>query len=223
MTSLVTTEKLFAEIIAEAKNPRQKESLERMRRACDYLAENDVEITPRRMMIYCQDRGWSGPKEQSIRNSGVLTRYFKARKNAQALIPRGKRELTEPQITNESVRAYVQLLKDELEQANSARQRILAGLRTIPGVPVDDLIRVGFGGTPAPPSTRNQSSAPMSPALREALARLLDAGALADCGLQLHKERLRQSITGNVLLEKHHVLALRELGQGSSGEQEKLS
>ena len=62
---------------------------------------------------------------------------------------------------------------------------------------------------PVPPAARDTAQLPL--AVREALGRLFEHEHLANCGLQLHKDRLRQAVTGNVLLEKHHVVALRSL------------
>ncbi|TCK96776.1 gamma-mobile-trio protein GmtX [Paraburkholderia sp. BL9I2N2] len=218
MNKLATIDTVYSELVAMSSNPRQRESLERIKRACDYLEEQGLQISPSAIERYCLDRDWSGPKAQSIRNSKeTLHRYVELRQSGQKLAARGDRVTSEPLIADETIRAYVQLLKEERDQAIAARNRIEAGLRSIPGIPVDDLIRVGFGGTAALPTNADEP-ARLSSAAREALNKLFEPNHLANCGLQLHKERVRQVVTGNVLLEKHHIIALRSLSAGTSDE-----
>jgi hypothetical protein len=211
MSRPATIDNLYAELISASTNPRQLESLERIKKACDYLEEQGVRITPTAIEHYCVDREWRGPKAQSIRNSKILRHYVEVRQSTQEVITPSGGKRAEPLIADETVRAYVRSLKEERDQAIAARTRIEAGLRLIPGVPVDELIRVGFGGATLPTSKDARSSGMLSATAKDALEKLFDANTLANCGLQLHKERIRQAITGNVLLEKHHVEALREL------------
>ncbi|MFM0508518.1 hypothetical protein [Paraburkholderia sp. RL17-373-BIF-A] len=210
MSKAVVVDNLYADLVSAATNPRQLESLDRIKKACDYLENQSVQVTPKAIEHYCVDRQWAGPKAQSIRNSPVLRHYVDVRRSAQDVTSSGGTKRAEPLIADETVRAYVRLLQEERDQALAARARIEAGLRLIPGVPVDELIRVGFGG-----GTLSSSKSPYSTALpaaaKVALEKLFDTNILANCGLQLHKDRIRQAITGNVLLEKHHVTALREL------------
>jgi hypothetical protein len=114
-----------------------------------------------------------------------------------------------PLIPDQTVRAYVQLLEEERDQAIAARRRIEAGLRSIPGIPVDDLIRMGFGGSAISSTPANNIT--MSPVTKEAISMLFNDDHLNDCGLKLDRDRLRHTVTGNVLLEKRHVIALRLL------------
>lgn len=211
MSQVAVVEDIYEGLLEISTNSRQRESLERIKKACDYLEEQRSEISPSSVARYCIDRGWPGPKAQSIRNSeDVLWRYIRARSSRQQLAPKKNRAAEKPKIADESIRAYVAMLQDERDEAVAARRRIETGLRSIPGVPVDDLIRVGFGGKAAEP-VKLAVNFQLPHVAREALMRLMDANALSDAGLQLHKDRLRQASTGNVLLEKAHVLALREL------------
>lgn len=211
MNQVATVDTVYAELTAASPNARQRESLERIKKACDYLEEQGLKISPSAIERYCIDRDWEGPKAQSIRNSKlVLHRYVQLRQSGQTLSVRRDKATAEPLIADETLRAYVQLLKEERDQAIAARQRIEAGLRSIPGIPVDDLIRVGFGGKPSLPNATKEN-APLPVAAREALEMLFKTDHLSNCGLQMHKDRLRQALTGNVLLEKHHVVALRNL------------
>jgi hypothetical protein len=205
---------LYADLVSAATNPRQLESLQRIKKACDYLEEQSVRVSPKAIEHYCVDREWQGPKAQSIRNSPVLRHYVEVRQSAQDVTTSGGIKRAEPLIADETVRAYVRVLQEERDQALAARARIEAGLRMIPGVPVDDLIRVGFGGGTLP-SSKSPDSAALPVAAKDALEKLFDTNILANCGLQLHKDRIRQAITGNVLLEKQHVAALRELAAPS--------
>jgi hypothetical protein len=195
----------YTEIFAEASNPRQRVSLERIKIACDYLETNGLKLSPKAIERYCVDRAWEGPKAQSIRNSkDILHKYLKLRQAAQSWAQTEKRRPTSPLIADQSIRSYVQLLTEERNQAVAARLRIEAGLRKIPGIRVDDLIR-GDSNTPL------QSNKPSAlPAGFLNVARtLLDERNLLQCSLELYKGRVRCLITKNVLLEKSHVDTLR--------------
>lgn len=217
MNQIATVDTVFAELMKASSNPRQRESLERIKKACDYLEEQGLKVSPSAIEEYCLDREWKGPKAQSIRNSKVLRHYVEVRQSGQKVSVSRSTASAEPLIADETIRAYVRLLREERDQAVAARNRIEAGLRTIPGIPVDDLIRVGFGGKPAGTTGANEA-AQLPSAVKEALNLLFEPNHLANCGLQLHKERVRQAVTGNVLLEKHHVVALRALAIGTTGD-----
>lgn len=202
--------KAYHELMQNSTNPRQQESLERIRKACDYLEDQGLKINAGAVERYCIDHEWDGPKGQSIRNSTVLKKLLELRQSYQVL--RSDRKAKKPKllIPDETLRAYVAMLEEERDQAIADRKRIMEGLRSIPGIPVDDFIRVGFGAEPTSTSTP-KAKPEISPALREAVFRLLSAEFLSNCGLSLDRERLRQKITNNILLEKHHVTALRML------------
>jgi hypothetical protein len=205
-----TLDTTYDDLLTRATNPRQRASLERIKAACDYLDANGLKISPTAVEKYCIDRTWDGPKAQSIRNSrDVLQHYVNLRHSGQKLKPGHSAAATaEPTIEDESLRAYVQLLKQERDQAVSERARIVAGLRTVPGIPVDELIRGKLEQAPhlpAPTATR------INPAALAALRNLMDDGRLASCGLEVYKDRIRHAATRNVLLEKADVDALRSM------------
>jgi hypothetical protein len=212
MTSPQSIEKAFEEFMEYSSNPRQQESLRRLHKACDYLQQQNIRITPSETERYCLDHDWAGPKAQSIRNSPVLRRYLALRQSGQVINLNKKKPGAKPLIVDETLRAYVHLLTEERDQAIAERIRVQRGLRSIPGIPVDDLIRQGFG---APESTKQRdTTAPLSPNAKEALGLLFDEQRLADCGLKLHRDRIIHGLTGNILLERKHVEAIRALGQG---------
>lgn len=202
----------YDELLAAAGNPRQRASLERIKAACDYLDANGLKISPATIEAYCADRDWDGPKAQSIRNSKhVLMRYVELRRSGQTVHTQVKKTGNgEPHISDESLRAYVQLLKQERDQAVAETSRIKAGLRSVPGIRVDDLLRAKLAGAPAPqlPAPASEKLA-LLPTQVAAIRALLDPARLAACGLELHKDRVRQQTTKNVLLEKGDVVALR--------------
>jgi hypothetical protein len=213
MVSPDTLQQAYQELLSASSNTRQRESLERINKACDFLEEQGLRITPSAVERYCVERDWGGPKAQSIRNSQALSKYLKLRESKQTVNLDRRAKKSHPLIPDQTLRAYVQLLQEERDQAKAARSRIEAGLRTLPGVPIDDLIRLGFGGQPL---LRNeQSTAKLNSVAIEAIQLLLTETRLGECGLQLYKDRLRQSLTGNILLEKKHVEALRKLVDGS--------
>lgn len=200
-----TLDSAYTAALEQAANPRQRQSLERIKAACDYLDTNGLKISPATVERYCFEREWDGPKAQSIRNSkDMLMRYLQLRQSGQRWDKPRKGTAAEPEIADESLRAYVQLLKEERDQALAERSRIEAGLRKLPGLRVDDLIR---GGTVAA-STTPIAEVGQSAALVDALRNLFDDIKLQACGLELAKGRLRQISTKNVLLEKGQVAAI---------------
>lgn len=210
MNTNETLEVLFLRLLEEAPNPRQQESLERIKKAADYLDSQRMRISPSSIERYCVDREWGGPKAQSIRNSKTLTHYVKSRSAGQRLEVSKKSEIKRPVITDETVRAYIQLIEDERDQAIASRRRIEKGLRSLPGISLDELLRAGFGETTAiTDSTLAPFKIPKQ--AKEAICILFDEDALESVGLQLYKDRIRQNVTLNVLLQKQHMVALRSL------------
>jgi hypothetical protein len=143
----------------------------------------------------------------------VLLRYLTLRKSGQVIRPNKKASRPIPLIADETVRAYVNLLTEERDQAIADKNRIVKGLSSIPGIQIDELIRQGFG---APPSKLTQDELRLSPLALEALGRLFNEQLLSNCGLELHRDRLIHKLTRNELLEKRHVEAIRSLGQSKS-------
>jgi hypothetical protein len=90
--------------------------------------------------------------------------------------------------------------------AVETRHRIEAALRTIPGVSLDEIVRIGFASMP-----NKQVETPRHPNndLRFAMSNLLDEAHLASCGLQLYRDRVRAITSKSVLLEKSQVEAIR--------------
>lgn len=217
MTTTESLDALFERLLEESPNPRQKDSLTKVKKAADYLEAQRMKISAGSIERYCIDHEWAGPKAQSIRNSKLLIHYVKSRAAGQRLEVRGKNTIRKPLIPDETLRAYVQLLEDERDQAIASRRRIERGLRNLPGIPVDEIIRSGFG-------QQNSVEEKILTAFRlpnttkEALNILFDEDALDSVGLQFHKDRVRHKVTFNVLLQKHHVTALRELLQSSGKE-----
>lgn len=208
MNTSDTVLRAYEQIASLINNPRQRESLDRIKAACDYLEKQKVKLTPAAIERYCLDRDWDGPKAQSIRNSkDVLLKYLKLRVSHQVLLePRQRNERGAPVIVDETLRAYVQLLEEERDQAVASNARIEKGLRSIPGLRVDELL---LGKVAQDPVGCHHLGAP--PQLSEAVSRLLDPHLLSKVGLELFKGRIRGLLTKEVLLEKDHVSALRAL------------
>lgn len=199
---------LYIRRIEQTTNKRLLESFERVRAACDFLESSRAAITPTSVGRYCAER-WGGPKSQSIRNAGdTLFAYLKARAAEQVLPAASRNSAYEPPIQDETVRAYIALLKAERDEAVRAKNRIINGLRTIPGVPVDELIRDGHI---AKQSTARENRKSLPPQLRAAIENLLNPDVLALVGLELYRLRLRNAMTNRVLLEKQHIEALMDL------------
>lgn len=212
-----TIQKNYEELYYSCTNERQRVSLERIHKACNFLQEQGIAISPVRIERYCIDHGWGGPKAQSIRNSLFLTGYVKFRASGQVLHTRPQALKAPPPIPDETLRAYVHLLEEERNQAIAERLRILKGLRSIPGVPIDDFIRLGFGGTSSYSSVP-RSGSNLTRDAKAAILNLFNPQHLLDCGLKLERDRVRHTLTGNVLLEKSHVLALKALVQDAFDE-----
>jgi hypothetical protein len=204
----------YAGLIETSTSPRLKASLERVKAACDFFDSVTAEITPTRVGKFCEDR-WGGPKMQSIRNAhDTLFKYLNARRAEQILKPTARKESARPVIRDETVRAYVEIIETERDEAVKAKNRIIAGLRTIPGIPVDDFIARGHKGLVEPEENNPASAADaatLSIAAKEAIARLFDAEALNKVGLELFRQRLRNKMTKEILLDKKMVDALLPL------------
>ena len=199
---------LFESMIADADNPRLKTSLERVKEACDFLEQSRAEITPTTVGRYCDSR-WSGPKAQSIRNArGTLLRYVETRRGLQSMPATQRRSGDEPLIYDETVKAYVSTLRAERDEAIRTKNRIIAALRKVPGIPIDELIGNGFKAV-APVATPMPVTLPA--AAVTALRKLFEVERLARVGLELHRNRMRNTITGDILLDKPDVEALRLL------------
>ncbi|UKD09952.1 MULTISPECIES: hypothetical protein [Burkholderia] len=200
-------------LLEQASNPRQRATLERIKAACDYLDANKMKISPTTVERYCVDRDWDGPKAQSIRNSkDVLMRYLQVRQSGQQFRERPKHS-AEPEIADESLRAYVQLLKEERDQAIADRTRIQAGLRKIPGISVDELIRGTLSSQCGDTAPVSAQAVPLE--LTKVISVLFDEERLRACGLELVKGRLRQTTTKNVLLEKAELDVLEKALQAT--------
>ncbi len=205
MSKVDEAEDLFSALKDDISNPRLLESLDRVKAACDFLASTGVAVTPTTVGNYCSDR-WKGPKAQSIRNAkDTLYAYLQLRRAGQVLPVSGRKASHEPLIQDETVRAYVALVKAERDEAVRQKARIVAGLRTIPGLPIDDLIASGFK-----PIARKAEHG-VSDEARGALARLFAVDNLASVGLELYRNRLRHVTTKKVLLEKPDVEVLQAL------------
>ncbi len=202
-----TSEGQLEEFLQLSSNPRQHESLRRIHKACDYLQSQEIRITPSSVERYCIDHDWEGPKAQSIRNSRVLIQYLKLRISGQVI--RGNKKVSSPKplIADETLRAYVHLLEEERDQAIAARIRVEKGASSITGIPVDDLIRLGFGGMAMEHDDRPPE--PLPALVKDALNRMFDEKILSDCGLKLHRDRIVNTLTGNSLWDLKHVAAVR--------------
>lgn len=199
---------LYARLIEEATNTRLRESLERVKAACDFLESTRAAITPTSVGKYCADR-WGGPKSQSVRNAEkTLFAYLKARSAEQVLPPASRAATYEPAIQDETIRAFVALLKAERDEAIRAKNRIVTGLRSIPGVPIDELIRDGHIDRSGQSTQFGTKPKSLPKEARTAIETLLNPDSLAAVGLELYRERLRNSITNHVLLDKPQVEAL---------------
>ncbi|MNC09062.1 hypothetical protein D3C76_745860 [compost metagenome] len=207
MKSAENIQAIFDQCMAESTNLRQRRSLMTIHKACEYLANENVEITPGSVERYCIEHDLKGPKAQSIRNSPVLKRYLDLRKSGQVIKANTSASRPTPLIPDETLRAYVNLLIEERDQARADKARIVKGLRSIPGIPVDDLIRIGFDGVASTPSEPVR----LSPILTEALTRLFDDHILSDCGLTMRQNRLVSALTRNVLFAKEHLDAIQKL------------
>lgn len=206
MTYQEQKDALYENLLAGATNSRLRDSLEKVKEACDFLEQSHAAITVTSVGRYCNSK-WDGPKSQSIRNAThTLLRYVQTRK-AQQPLPKAQRNTNnEPLIQDETVRAYVTILKAERDEAIRMKNRIIGGLRKVPGIPVDELIATGFSG---PAKYDHKETLGPSPMMISALAKLLDAERLQRMGMELYRDRVRHGITGEVFLERREVEAIR--------------
>ncbi|MHC6052216.1 hypothetical protein ACYT84_10710 [Ralstonia solanacearum] len=207
--SIPVSAALYARLIEEATNKRLRESLERIKEACDFLESARAAMTPTSVGKYCIDR-WGGPRSQSIRNADkTLFAYVKARSSEQVLpVASHNAHSFEPAIQDETIRAYVALIKAERDEAVRAKNRIVAGLRSIPGVPIDEWIRDRHMSDVGRLTRDEVKPASLPPQARVAIETLLDRHSLQAVGLELYRQRLRSVATNQVLLDKSQVEAL---------------
>ena len=213
-------EALFESLLSGLANPRARQSLERIKEACDFLESSKAIITPTSVARYCESR-WGGPKAQSIRNAAdTLFAYVQARRGGQALPVADRKKDYEPTIRDEAVRAYVALVKAERDEAVRMKNRIVQGLKSIPGIPIDDLLANGFKAAPV---MQVATPASIPPAAVDALRRMLNESNLLSVGLEVYKSRLRHSQTKKVLLEKADFEAIQALiGSAERDDQPRL-
>lgn len=62
MNQPVTHETLFSELMELSTNPRRRDSLNRVKKACDYLEQQGMKISLSAIERYCIDRDWGGRK-----------------------------------------------------------------------------------------------------------------------------------------------------------------
>jgi len=202
-------EKFYNQLVANSESVRLLESLKRVKEACGYLETQRVAITPTSVGNHCTQM-WGGPKAQSIRNAkGTLFKYLQARRATQVL-PAVQSKSYAPIIKDENVRAYVTLLKSQLDQALGENKRLHNGLRSIPGIPIDELLANGFKSDGA------QNLRAPSRNVKKALENLFAPSRLENVGLELYRDRIRSPVTGAVLLEKRDVNALMALLSGEA-------
>ena len=150
-----------------------------MKEACDFLEQSKAPITPTAVGRYCENK-WGSPKAQSIRNAkDTLFAYLQVRQSKQVMPATAKGPAFEPSISDETVRAYVTIIKTERDEAIRAKNRVINGLRSIPGIDIDELLAAGFKGAPA----KSKPSNDVSEAAKTALRRLLNSSNLGKVGL----------------------------------------
>lgn len=210
------SEELYTKLF-EAAGWRLRESLDRVRQACDFFDSVSADINPTRIGKYCTGN-WGGPKMQSIRNAdATLFAYLKLRRAEQVIKPKRGNETFEPVIRDETIKSYVEIIKVERDQAIMEKNRIIAGLRTLPGVPIDKFIRDGHVPqmSNSTENTPHEAPRPVDHQVKLAIERLFNGQALAAVGLELYRKRIRNAITNTVLLEKPMVESLMALVQYS--------
>lgn len=201
----------FASIADLCENPRLKRSLVSVKEACDFLEQSKAPITPTAVGRYCESK-WGSPKAQSIRNAkNTLFAYLQVRQSKQIVPTVVKGPTFEPSIADETVRAYITIIKTERDEAIRAKNRVVNGLRSIPGIDIDELLAAGFKGEPA--KTIKQRD--VSEAAKTALIKLLNSANLEKVGLELFRDRLRHIQTKEILLDKADIEALRGTLVGS--------
>ena len=201
---------LYQALFVKLDNTRARQSLERVKDACDFLEQSKAAITPTSVARYCESR-WGGPKSQSIRNSSdTLFAYLQARRGVQVIPVSERTKEYEPPIRDEAVRAYVTLIKAERDEAVRMKSRIVQGLKSIPGIPIDDLLANGFKKVQIQ-HVHQAAPASLPPDAIDALQRLLNESNLLSVGLEIYKSRLRHSQTKKVLLEKADYEAILRL------------
>lgn len=228
-----TSARIFEDLLTSAADNGRRETLRRLKEACDAIEARKVEITGAEIQrhvegIYGQR---AGPKAQSIRNDkakrGVpdyigMWQYVEARKREQTSQRTRKTGSSNAHlkaidaINDPTERA---LLRDLYDRALTAERRVARAqhlfARIAPGVEFDVWLRDGnIGRGASSPSPSLVIKAEWVTALEQVLSSLTDTETLSRCGLQYDGKRIiRKGPLASVLIGLGLVQRLAEMHQ----------
>lgn len=187
----------YEDALAGARHPARKKSLELIKAACDSLEKKKIRISVVLIAEYCEGK----LKAQSIYNSDVLTRYAELRQFEQKLPKALSGEVREPFISDVEVRAFVELLKGEVQSLGRENSRLKKAVEGIAPLSVAAILGKEGAAANRPPAR--------DAALVAALRKLTNTDLLSEFGLEISKNRLRSSATYQVLYEPADLAAIR--------------
>jgi hypothetical protein len=203
------SETIFNDLKSTAKSQQRLQSLENIKKVCDILDDARASITPASVGRVCQKQ-YGGPKSQSIRNSpDELLKYIRARSNEQVL-PNSEAKKTEMEIEDPRVKAFVSLLQEELYQERAAKKRMIAALRNLYPLDIDELISRGFSNDVK--DVKPHSKIELERNARLALEKIVDDTHLLKFGLECYRNSIKSTGPANtIFLSKDEVSAIRRL------------
>jgi hypothetical protein len=149
-------------------------------------------------------KDWTGPTRTFIASDRSLNAYVKARENERLKPPTPKRPSERYKTLEDAIERIRepekrQLLRFEIEEGRAAKRKlalILNGLRRIPGVDIDLILRPSADANSRLPGPTR--AAELDGADREILdqlvTRLLNAAEMQRAGLELDGKRLRMAV-----------------------------
>lgn len=226
----LTAEEYFLELTASTLDERLKRSLTRIKLACDRIeaeakaARNGSSVSVDRPLSIvnvgrrCVEM-FGGPSPQSITNNRAKephkARYIELRaaELGDSISKRARDDRLDV-IADPRVRLYVKSLEHRIDELLKIVRGYSKRFREASPAGLSDMLDAGTDllSTPASPPVRTTSKA-----LRDAVQRLTSTDSLASVGLSLENDYVFEAISQNELLQPHHLHALRELLNLSTG------
>lgn len=194
-------------MVQDARHPKGIRSAAHVRKACDYLAERNIEITTSEVGRLCEA---TGPKEQSIRNNSRLRSYVDARRNEQSRQVYSRPKAVPYESTDLQANAQIHALDIELRRERSQKENLKKALQDADEYDLEAtmrtqrLVRIKKASTIADID------------LRKLANRILDADHLRRFGMILQGDRVIGVDRNNrIFLEKEEVLQLKAILGGA--------
>jgi hypothetical protein len=197
---------IFERIVNEARHPKSKGAIERIRNACDYLEQHRIPISVPEVGKLCEG---SGPQAQSIRNNKLFRAYVDARRSEQ-IVPLSAKSKQDRYISNDvQANAYMRALEVQVSRRNDQNENLMRAIRDLGEFDLRAVLETGRLVRFKPQEEVNLDLTGLAKCL-------LDPSRLRLFGLVLQNERIIAPDRNNrVFLEKSEVEKLLKLKDAS--------